>query len=102
MPELSLDLTEKRAVKESALADLTHDPALYPALPRDPMTGQTLNELPAGVSTGLPSSANSAGAVRSPEILQDKIRQVDEIINELEKIVDDDNTTSNEACFTTA
>ena len=80
MPELCLDLTEKRAVLEAALADLTRDPALDPAPPHDPLTGQTLYELPAGVSTGLPSYANSADAVRSPEILQDQIRQVDEKI----------------------
>ena len=90
LPELCLDLTEKRAVMEAALADLTRDPALDPAPPRDPLTGQTLNELPAGVSTGLPSYANSVDAVRSPEILQDQIRQVDEIINEVEKIIEDD------------
>ena len=52
LPELCLDLTEKRAVMEAALADLTRDPALDPAPPRDPLTGQALNELPAGVSTG--------------------------------------------------
>ena len=90
LPELCLDLTEKRAVMEAALADLTRDPALDPAPPRDPLTGQPLNELPAGVSTGLPSYANSADAVRSPEIMQDPIRQVDEIINEVEKIIEDD------------
>ena len=90
LPELCLDLTEKRAVMEAALADLTRDPALDPAPPHDPLTGQTLYELPAGVSTGLPSYANSAAAVRSPEILQDQIRQVDEIINEVEKIIEDD------------
>ena len=99
LPELCLDLTEKRAVMEAALADLTRDPALDPAPPRDPLTGQTLNELPAGVSTGLPSYANSADAVRSPEILQDQIRQVDEIINEVEKIIEDDQYEQKRSLF---
>ena len=102
LPELSLDLTEKRAVMEAALADLARDPALYPAPARDPLTGHTLNELPAGVSTGLPSSANSADVLRSPEILQVQTRQVDEKIKEVKRSLQMTNTPTNEACFTTA
>ena len=99
LPELCLDLTEKRAVMEAALADLTRDPALDPAPPRDPLTGQTLNEFPAGVKSGLPSYANSAEVVHSPEILQDQIRQVDEIINEVEKIIEDDQYEQKRSLF---
>ena len=99
LPLVSSLMNQMREDMEAALADLTRDPALDPAPPRDPLTGQTLNELPAGVSTGLPSYANSADAVRSPEILQDQIRQVDEIINEVEKIIEDDQYEQKRSLF---
>ena len=99
LPLVSSLMNQMREDMEAALADLTRDPALDPAPPRDPLTGQTLNELPAGVSTGLPSYANSVDAVRSPEILQDQIRQVDEIINEVEKIIEDDQYEQKRSLF---
>ena len=45
---------------EAALADLTRDPALDPAPPLDPLTGQAFNELPAGLKSG--------SAVRTPTL----------------------------------
>ena len=99
LSELCLHLAHDLTVMEAALADLTRDPGLDPEPPRDPLTGQPLNELPAGVSTGVPSYANSADAVRSPEILQNQIRQVDEIINEVEKIIEDDQYEQKRSLF---
>ena len=90
LPEICLDLAKDLTVMEASLADLTRDPGLDPEPLLDPLTGQALKELPAGVKTGLPSSANSPDVVRSPEILQDHIRQVKEIIRAVEKMAEDD------------
>ena len=81
--EMSLDM-------EAALADLTRDPALDPAPPLDPLTGQALTAPPAGVRTGQPPDPDPADVVSSPEILKDLILQVDEQIREIAKMDEDE------------
>ena len=78
-------LREHREDMEEALANLTRDPALDLAPPRDPLTGQPLNELPAGVKIGLPPDPALADVERLPEILKDRIRQVEELTHECEQ-----------------
>ena len=71
------------------LAHITRDPALVPApspdpaLPCDPLTGQPLNELPAGVKSGPPSDSDETKP--SAAILEDQIQQIEEQIREYEK-----------------
>ena len=71
------------------LAHITRDPALVPApppdpaLPCDPLTGQPLNELPAGVKSGPLSDSDET--TPSAEVLEGQIRQIEEQIREYEK-----------------
>ena len=71
------------------LAHITRDPALVPApppdpaLPCDPLTGQPLNELPAGVTSGPLSDSDET--TPSAEVLEGQIRQIEEQIREYEK-----------------
>ena len=51
---------------EAALADLTRDPALDPAPPLDPLTGQAFNELPAGLKTGQPQDPTHPQTTSTP------------------------------------
>ena len=71
------------------LAHITRDPALVPepspdpALPCDPLTGQPLNELPAGVTSGPLSDSDET--TPSAVVLDGQIRQIEEQIREYEK-----------------
>ena len=77
------------------LAHITRDPALVPepspdpALPCDPLTGQPLNELPAGMKSGPPSDSDETKP--SAAILEDQIRQIEEQIREYEKNYENEN-----------
>ena len=82
-------MAEMRTQMERTLAEGQLDPACAsppppdPALPCDPLTGQPLNELPAGVTSGPPSDSDETEP--SPAILEDQIRQIEEQIREYEK-----------------
>ena len=82
-------MAEMRTQMERTLAEGQLDPAGAsapppdPALPCDPLTGQPLNELPAGVTSGPPSDIDETEP--SPAILEDQIRQIEEQIREYEK-----------------
>ena len=54
-----------------------------PALPCDPLTGQPLNELPAGVKSSPLSDSDET--TPSAEVLEGQIRQIEEQIREYEK-----------------
>ena len=76
LPEVLESLTETRAAIKETLADLQN-----PAPPLNPLTGQPLKELPAGVQTGLPPVAKPAGAEPSSQTLDDQLSQVDMLIS---------------------
>ena len=82
-------MAEMRTQMERTLAEGQLDPAGAsapppdPALPCDPLTGQPLNELPAGVTSGPPSASDETEP--SAEVLEDQIRQIEEQIREYEK-----------------
>ena len=82
-------MAAKRTDLEKSLADCTRDPESDPApppapsLPCDPLTGQPLNELPAGVTSG--PLRESDEIKPSPAILEDQIQQLEDQIREYEK-----------------
>ena len=76
LPEVLGSLTETRAAIKETLADLQN-----PAPPLNPLTGQPLKELPAGVQTGLPPVAKPAGAEPSSQTLDDQLSQVDMLVS---------------------
>ena len=76
LPEVLESLTEMRAAIKETLADLQN-----PAPRLNPLTGQPLKEIPAGVQTGLPPVANPAGTEPSRETLDDQLRQVDILVS---------------------
>ena len=82
-------MAEMRTQMERTLAEGQLDPAGTsppppdPALPCDPLTGQPLNELPAGVTSGPPSDIDETEP--SPAILEDQIQQLEDQIREYEK-----------------
>ena len=90
LPLVSSLMNQMREDMEAALADLTRDPALDPAPPLDPLTGQAFNELPAGLKTGQPQDPNPADVVLSPQILKDMIRQVEELTRQFEQTYPDE------------
>ena len=83
-------MAEMRTHMEKTLAEGQLDPAGAsapppdPALPCDPLTGQPLNELPAGVTSG-PTCGTSDEIKPSPAILEDQIQQLEDQIREYEK-----------------
>ena len=82
-------MAEMRTHMEKTLAEGQLDPAGAsapppdPALPCDPLTGQPLNELPAGVTSGPTSDSDETEP--SPAILEDQIQQLEDQIREYEK-----------------
>ena len=82
-------MAEMRTQMERTLAEGQLEPAGTsppppdPALPCDPLTGQPLNELPAGVTSGPPSDIDEIKP--SPAILEDQIQQLEDQIREYEK-----------------
>ena len=76
LPEVLESLTETRAAIKETLADLHN-----PAPPLNPLTGQPLKELPAGVQTGPPPVAKPTGAEPSRQTLDDQLSQVDMLIS---------------------
>ena len=82
-------MAEMRTHMEKTLAEGQLDPASAPApppdsaLPCDPLTGQPLTELPAGLTSGPPSDSDETEP--SPAILEDQIQQIEEQIREYEK-----------------
>ena len=85
LPHVIGMMEEMREEMEEALADLTSDPAPDPEPPRDPLTGQTMDKLPAGAKTGMPLDPDPATVENSPEVLADQIRQVKELIRLVEQ-----------------
>ena len=88
-------MAELRTHMEKTLADGQLDPAGAPApppdsaLPCDPLTGQPLNELPAGVKTGPLSDSDKT--TPSAEVQEGQIRQIEEQIREYEKNYENEN-----------
>ena len=88
-------MAELRTHMEKTLADGQLDPAGAPApppdsaLPCDPLTGQPLNELPAGVKTGPLSDSDET--TPSAEVQEGQIRQIEEQIREYEKNYENEN-----------
>ena len=76
LPEVLESLIETRAAIKETLANLPN-----PAPPLNPLTGQPLKEIPAGVQTGLPHVANPAGTEPSRETLDYQLRQVDKLVS---------------------
>ena len=96
-PELPVQikhLAQKRTDMENTLAELTHDPASDLALPPkpaslpDPLTGQPMNELPAGVNSGRPTNPDETKP--SAAMLEQQIHQVEEQIREYQEKYEDE------------
>ena len=88
IPDLRDALAKIRAAMEEALADLARNPAP----PRDPLTGQPLNQLPAGVKTGPLPAANPDSAEQAVKILEDQLQQMKMLTHEFKELYEDELT----------
>ncbi len=86
VPDLRDALARMRSAMEEALADLAGNPDP----PRDPLTGQPLTQLPAGVKTGLLTTANPVSAEQAAKILKDQIRQTKKLTLEFNEQYEDE------------
>ena len=85
LPQLLKEVNETGEAIEQSLASLSQQPPL----PHDPLTGEPFAELPARVKHSTVFDDHVTSDELSPEVLQDQLRQIQELTREVEELQQD-------------